>query len=97
MARAETCSPGIAESGSTLSKPQDVRRGMAPQRKGAIKEIHSGMGRQPNPLEGPEKQSWDCRCWFPTPRPAGEIFQALPTCVSSPEPAKNQPESREVK
>lgn len=49
------------------------KSGMAPKRKGIIKEIHSGMGREPNPLEGPEKQSWDCRCWFPTPSPAGEI------------------------
>lgn len=27
LARAETCSPGIAEAGSTLSEPQGARRG----------------------------------------------------------------------
>lgn len=58
------------------------------------------MSQQPNPLEGPDKQPWNCRGWFPIPRPAGEIFQVLPTCVNFPESAKKkkkQPESREVK
>lgn len=40
---------------------------MAPKRKGVIKEIHSGMGRQPNPLEGPETQSWGLGVGFPLP------------------------------